>query len=66
MNIENFKKKVEDKYYNEKLAKARMEKHYKYAQEFNKIVSCHSFEQFTDVNYLKKLYDCPINSNINK
>ena len=61
-----FQKKVEDKYYNEKLAKARMEKHYKYAQEFNKIVSCHSFEQFTDVNYLKKLYDCPINSNINK
>ena len=53
-------KKVEDKYYNEELAKFRMEKHYKFAQEFNKIVSCHSFEQFTNVEYLKKVYECPI------
>ena len=53
-------KKVEDKYYNEDLAKYRMEKHYKLAQEFNKIISCHSFEQFTNVEYLKKVYECPI------
>ena len=53
-------KKVEDKYYNEDLAKYRMEKHYKFAQDFNKIVSCHSFEQFTNVEYLKKVYECPI------
>ena len=57
-----FQKKVEDKYYNETLAKARIKKHYKYAQMFNSIVSCHSFEQFTDINYLKNLKDCPINN----
>ena len=56
-------KKVKDKYYNETLAKYRMEKHYKYAQEFNKIISCHSFEQFTNVEYLKKIYECPVNNN---
>ena len=56
-------KKVEDKYYNEAMAKYRMEKHYKYAQDYNKIISCHSFEQFTTVEYLKKIYECPFNGN---
>ena len=56
-------KKVEDKFYNETLAKYRMEKHYKYAQEFNKILSCHSFEQFTTIEYLNKIYECSINKN---
>ena len=54
-------KKVKDKYYNEDLAKYRMEKHYKYAQDFNKIISCHSFEQFTTVEYLNQIYPCPTN-----
>ena len=56
-------KKVEDKYYNEAMAKYRMEKHYKYAQDYNKIISCHSFEQFTTVEYLKKIHECPFNGN---
>ena len=59
--FQKFQKKVEDKYYNEKLAKYRLEKHYKYAQQFNKIVSCHSFEQFIDLNYLKTFKECQIN-----
>ena len=54
-------KRIENKYYNEPLARYRMEKHYKYAQSFNKIISCHSFEQFTNVEYLKKIYECPFN-----
>ena len=59
--FQKFQKKVEDKYYNEKLAKYRLEKHYKYAQQFNKIVSCHSFEKFIDLNFLKTFKECQIN-----
>ena len=58
--FKKFQKKVEDKYYNETLAEYRLRKHYKYAQEFNKIVSCHSFEDFTNTEYLKTVYECPI------
>ena len=61
-----FQKKVEDKYYNETLAKYRLEKHYKYAQQFNKIISCHSFEQFTNTDYLKTLSECRINEENNR
>ena len=59
--FKKFQQKVEDKYYNETLAKYRLKKHYKYAQQFNKIISCHSFDQFTDIEYLKTLSECPIN-----
>ena len=62
--FKKIQKKVEDKYYNESLAKYRLEKHYKYGQQFNKIISCHSFEQFTDLNYLKNIKECPINEEI--
>ena len=62
--FKKIQKKVEDKYYNESLAKYRLEKHYKYAQQFNKIISCHSFEHFTDLNYLKNIKECPINEEI--
>ena len=58
--FKKFQKKVEDKYYNETLAEYRLRKHYKYAQEFNRIVSCHSFEDFTNTEYLKTVYECPI------
>ena len=59
--FKKFQQKVEDKYYNETLAKYRLKKHYKYAQQFNKIISCHSFDQFTNIEYLKTLSECPIN-----
>ena len=53
-----FQEKIERKYYNEKLAMERIKKHYYYAQKFNKMFSCHSFENFTDLNYLKKIKEC--------
>jgi hypothetical protein len=56
----NFQKIIEKKYYNEKLAMERIKKHYYYAQKFNKMFSCHSFENFTDLNYLKKIKVCQI------
>ena len=55
-----FQEKREKKYYDDKKAKERIEKHYHYAQQFNKIVSCHTFEQFTDIKYLMNLRDCKI------
>lgn len=54
----NFQNKIERKYYNEKLAMERTKKHYYYSQQFNKKISCHSFENFTDLNYLKQIKEC--------
>ena len=53
-----FQEKIEKKYYNEKLAMERIKKHYHYAQKFNKMFSCHSFENFTDLNYLQNIKEC--------
>ena len=51
--------KVEKKYYNETLAKAHLEKHYKYGQEFNnEHYKCHTFENFTKLDYINKIEDC--------
>lgn len=62
-----FQQKIEKKYYNEEIAKERIERHYRYAQEYNKIFRCHSFEQFTNINYLMNIKECKIEeSNITK
>jgi glycosyltransferase involved in cell wall biosynthesis len=61
--IEPYKKlqqKTEKKYYNETLAKAHLEKHYKYAQQFNEYFRCHSFEDFTTLEYLNNIEVCKI------
>ena len=55
-----FQQKIEHKYYNEKVAMERIKRHYHYAQQFNKHFKCHSFENFTDLNYLKKIKVCQI------
>ena len=52
--------KIRKKYYNEKIAEERMKRHYRLAQQFNKQFSCHSFEQFTNLNYLNRLKECQI------
>ena len=59
-SYQKFQKEVENKYYNETLAKERMEKHYKYAQEFNERYRCHTFENFTKLSYINSIEDCPI------
>ena len=56
----DFQHKIRNKYYNEKIAKERMEKHYKYAQQFNKHFLCHSFENFTNLYYLNFLKECNV------
>ena len=55
-----FQNKIKKKYYNEKIAKERMERHYKYAQQFNKHYHCLSFENFTRIYYLNNLKECNI------
>ncbi len=62
-NKDGYKKlqeEIEKKYYNETQAKDHLEKHYKYAQQFNEYFRCHSFEDFTNLNYLNNIYECPI------
>ena len=55
-----FQGKIKRKYYNEEIAKERMERHYKYAQKFNKHFLCHSFENITNIYYLNNLKECKV------
>ena len=58
-------KEVERKYYNEELAKAHLEKHYKYGQKFNEKFICHTFENFTTLSYINYVDNCPIENETN-
>ena len=53
-----FQDEVEKKYYNEKLAKEHIQKHYKYGQQFNEQYSCHNFEDFTKLSYINTIDNC--------
>ena len=53
-----YQKEVEEKYYNENLAKSHIEKHYKYGQQFNEHYRCHTFENFTQLDYINTIEDC--------
>lgn len=62
-NKNDYKKlqeEIENKYYNETEAKDHLEKHYKFGQQFNEYFRCHSFEDFTSLNYLNNIDVCPI------
>ena len=52
-------KEVEKKYYNETIAKERLVKHFHYGQQFNNFFKCHSFENFTSLDYIKTITPCP-------
>jgi glycosyltransferase involved in cell wall biosynthesis len=52
-------KEVENKYYNETIAKERLIKHFHYGQQFNNFFKCHSFENFTSLDYIKTITVCP-------
>ena len=54
-----FQEEVRKKYYNETLAKEHLERQFKYAQKLNNAFSCHSFENFTSLDYISKLEVCP-------
>jgi len=59
-DYKEFQKEVENKFYNESLAKKHLEKQYHYAQQFNEYFKCHSFENFTTLDYINKIEVCPI------
>ena len=55
-----FQKEVENKYYNEKLAKKHLKKHFNYGLQFNKYFRCHTFEEITNLSYINNIEACPI------
>ena len=59
-DYKEFQKEVENKFYNESLAKKHLEKQYHYAQQFNKYFKCHSFENFTTLDYINNIEACPV------
>ena len=55
---------VEKKYFNDARAREHLESHYNILLRNNYNLTCHSFDNFTDINYLKKIEKCNM-SNIN-
>ena len=59
-------KEIEEKYYDEKKARERMEKRFRDLIRLNENFTCHSIINFTDINYVKKVKMCPYNENKTK
>ena len=55
---------IENKYYNEDEARIRMHRSYEDLKRVNKNLTCHSLENFTDINYLKNITLCNISNNV--
>ena len=56
---------IETKYYNEEKSIIHLRKSYEYMKKINNNIACHSFDSFTDINYLKKIKECNIINNKN-
>ena len=56
--FKKFQKEVKNKYYNEELAKEHLKKFFNYGLEFNKYFRCHTFENLTNLNYIKNIQVC--------
>ena len=61
-NYRKLQKEIEQKYYNEESARKHMEKHYDALLRYNNSFNCHTLHNFTDLNYIKKITECPINN----
>ena len=53
-----FQKEIEDKYYNEELAREHLMMHYNNGLRYNKYFRCHKFENMLDMNYIKNIKNC--------
>ena len=53
-----FQKEIEDKYYNEELAREHLMMHYNNGLKYNKYFRCHKFENMLDMNYIKNIKNC--------
>ena len=54
----NLQKEVEAKYYKEEEGKNRMIKSFEYIKKINNNLACHTWDNFTDANYLKTISEC--------
>ena len=62
VSYSKLQKEIEDKYYDEDKARERMEKRYRDLVRYNKNFTCHSIINFTDINFVKNVKLCPLNS----
>ena len=51
---------IEKKYFNETRARQHLESHFNILVRNNFNITCHSFDNFTDINYLKNIQKCNI------
>ena len=69
-NREDYRKlqrEIENKYYNETRARQHLESHYNILLRYNFNLSCHSFDSFTNMTYLKNISKCnmtKVNKNV--
>ena len=69
-NREDYRKlqrEIENKYYNETRARQHLESHYNILLRYNFNLSCHSFDSFTNLTYLKNISKCnmtKVNKNV--
>ena len=49
---------IEDKFYNEEIAKKHMEKQFEYLKKYNKYFRCHTLQNFIDINYINNIEVC--------
>ena len=59
-------KEVEEKYYDEDKAKERMEKRFRDLNRLYNNFTCYTLNDFTNINYVKKIQPCSNNNNENK
>ena len=60
-----FQKYMEDKYYNEKKAREHLESQYNLLVKHNINLTCHNFENYLDMNYLRRIKACNLTENVN-
>ena len=56
--FQKLRKEIQNKYYNEEIAKKHLEKQFEYLKIYNKNFRCHSFKNLVNVNYLKNFEGC--------
>ena len=57
---------IEKKYYNEERARKHLESQYNILLRADLNLTCHAFDNFTDINYIKKIEPCNMTEILNK
>ena len=59
-----FQKEIENKYYNEKIAKKHIEKHFDALLRYNKNFTCYTLDNFLDPDFIKNIKECTPNKKL--